>query len=67
MKKVRLKGREKQPDYSVVDRCVKTVSGLEAAHINMSTGEITYDSACVDEDLMRETFAKEGLQMEEVK
>lgn len=67
MKKMRLKGMEDQLDYSVVDRCVKTVNGLEAAHINMSTGEITYDSSCVDEDLMRETFAKEGLTLEEIK
>ena len=65
MKKLRLKGMNDKLDCSVVERCIKTLDGYETVHVNMATGEITYSNDCVDEDLLREAFAKEGLKVEE--
>lgn len=51
---------------TVVERCISTVDGLESAHVNMSTGEITYSKdACIDEEMLRQAFEKEGLCIQE--
>lgn len=67
MKRLRLKGMDNKLDCAAVERCIKTVDGYENVRINMATGEITYNGECVDENLLREAFAKEGLKVEEVK
>lgn len=69
MKKLRVIGKQNLEGCETkVKRCVETVDGLEEAHINMSTGEITYGpGGCTDEQLLREAFAKEGLELEEAK
>lgn len=68
MVKLRIKNLHTLPDNAaMVNRCVSTVDGLEQAHINLSTGEITYSSeACIDESLLREAFLKEGIEVESV-
>lgn len=51
---------------TVINNCIKTVDGLDTAHIDLATGRITYgDEACVDESLMREAFGKEGMTLVE--
>ncbi|KAF4530376.1 hypothetical protein B566_EDAN018520 [Ephemera danica] len=46
---------------TVVQKCVKTVDGYEDVHVNLGTGEISYEAAsCVDEGLLREAFAQEA-------
>jgi copper chaperone CopZ len=51
----------------MVDNVVNTVDGLESVHINLATGEITYGpTACIDEKLMEEAFAKEGYELEDL-
>ena len=69
MKTLRVKGfREKTDCATVIERCVKTVDGYEDIHINTASGEITYQpGTCVDEDILKEALAQEGLTVEEVK
>jgi copper chaperone CopZ len=51
----------------MVDNVVNTVDGLESVHINLATGEITYGpTACIDETVMKEAFAKEGYELEDL-
>ena len=67
MKKMRIKNKGNLLDCQArVNRCIETVDGLEVAHVNMSTGEVTYSKGdCIDEALLREAFAKEGLDLED--
>ena len=67
MKKLRLKGLNDKLNCATVESCIKTVDGYETVSINMATGEISYRADCVDEKLLREALAKEGLDVEEVK
>ena len=67
MKKLRLKGMSDKLNCATIERCIKTVDGYETVHLNMATGEITYSNDCVDEKLLREALAKEGLEIEETK
>lgn len=66
MKTLKLKKPCQTPDQAArISLCVKTVDGLEEAHINMATGEITYGKdACIDEHLLRKAFAEQGLELE---
>lgn len=68
MKKLRLKGLDDTLDCAnIVKRCVATVDGYEDVHVNLATGEITYSpGTCVDEHILKEAFAKEGLVLEVV-
>lgn len=67
MKTKRIKNYNKSMDCTrMVDTVVDTVDGLERAHINLATGEITYGpDACVDEELLKSAFVKEGLELED--
>lgn len=66
MKKFRIKGLENAKDCrSLISNCVETVDGLEMAHINMETGEITYSQGVCDENALRAAFADKGLELEE--
>lgn len=67
MKVLKMKNLLQRPDReNIVTQCLNTVDGLECAHINMNTGEITYgNDACIDEALLRETFAKQGIELED--
>ena len=67
MKKLRLKGLNDKLNCATVESCIKTVDGYETVSVNMATGEITYRADCVDEKLLREALAKEGLDVEDVK
>lgn len=68
MRRKRINGLDKSIDcMRIVDTCVETVDGLERAHINLATGEITYGSdACINEELLHETFGKHGLKLEDM-
>lgn len=49
-----------------ISRAVETVDGLESAHINLATGEITYGpDACINEELLKSAFEEEGLELED--
>lgn len=67
MKKKRIKNFDKSVDCTrTMDTLVKTVDGLERAHINLATGEITYGpDACIDEKLLKDAFAHEGMELED--
>lgn len=67
MKTKRIKNFDKTVDCTrMVDTVVNTVDGLERAHINLATGEITYGSdVCINEELLTSAFAKEGLELED--
>jgi len=67
MRKFRIKNMPQMPNRDkILTKCVDTVNGLECAHINMDTGEISYSAeACIDEKLMREAFSKEGMDIED--
>jgi hypothetical protein len=67
MKVLKMKNLRQMPNQDrVVAHCVETVNGLEYAHINLDTGEITYSSdACIDEQQLRDTFAKQGVELED--
>lgn len=67
MKVLKMKNLRQMPDRDkIIAHCVKTVDGLEYAHINMDTGEIRYGSdACIDEKLMREALAGQGIKVED--
>jgi hypothetical protein len=67
MKILKIKNLRQMPDQdSVIAHCVETVDGLEYAHINMDTGEISYSSeACINEQHLRDTFAKQGVELED--
>ena len=67
MKTKRIINFRQSPDCArQVDTVVNTVDGLERAHINLATGEITYGpDACINEALLEEAFAREGLELEE--
>ncbi len=69
MKKLRLKGLDDRDDCATrIERCVKTNEGFEDVHVNLATGEIFYTpGTCVDPEILKEAFAKEGLEVEEVK
>ncbi len=68
MKKLRLRGLDNPDCATRVQHCVQTSDGFEDVHINMATGEISYSpGTCVDENLLREAFAREGLEVEEMK
>ena len=69
MKKLRVKGlRDRADCATIVQRCMKTVDGYENVHINTATGEITYTpGTCVDEEILKEALAQEGLTVEEMK
>ena len=68
MKKLRLKGLDDKLNCAtIIQRCMKTTDGFEDVHVNTATGEITYSpGTCVDEDILREALAKEGLEVEEI-
>lgn len=67
MKKMMMKNYDKSVDCTrMVDTVVNTVDGLERAHINLATGEITYGpDACINEELLKSAFAKEGVDLED--
>ena len=67
MRKFRIKNMPQKPDRDkILTKCVDTVNGLECVHVNMDTGEISYSNeACIDENLMREAFSKEGMDLED--
>lgn len=67
MKTIRLKNYKNSPDYQkTVSKCIQTVDGMETAHINLGTGEITYsDETCSDEGLLREALKKGGIETHE--
>ena len=67
MKTKRMRNYDKSVDCTrMVDTVVNTVDGLERAHINLATGEITYGpDACIDEELLKSAFAKEGVELED--
>jgi len=66
MKKYRIKGMEKLTDCrQVINSCVDTVDGLESAHIDLQTGEITYKKGTCNENQLKKTFADKGLELEE--
>lgn len=67
MKKKHIKNFDRSVDCTrIVDTVVDTVDGLEKAHINLATGEITYGpDACINERLLKEAFAREGLELED--
>lgn len=68
MKKIRIKDMKNfMACRDTINRCVKDVDGLETAHIDMTTGEISYVKGCVDEKLLREALAREGLELDEEK
>ncbi len=70
MKKLRLKGLDDKMNCStVIERCIKTVDGFEDAYVDLGTGTISYapSTSCVDVDLLKEAFAKEGITAEDVK
>lgn len=68
MARKRMKQFDKSVDCTrMVNTVVNTVDGLEKAHINMATGEITYGpDVCINEELLRDAFAKEGVELEDV-
>lgn len=69
MKQYRAKNGNLLDKQAIVNKCVETVDGLEAAHINLATGEITYSKTdtCIDDSLLCDVFAKAGVELEEVK
>ena len=68
MAKKRIKGLDRSVYCTrLVDTCVETVDGLERAHINMATGEITYGpDVCINEDALHGAFKRQGLELEDV-
>jgi len=68
MKRIKIKNLRQMPSQdTVIAHCVETVDGLEYAHINLDTGEITYSSdACIDEQHLRDTFATQGVELEDL-
>ncbi|MDL2267978.1 heavy metal-binding domain-containing protein [Desulfovibrio sp. OttesenSCG-928-G15] len=67
MKTIRLKNYKNSPDYQrTVSKCIQTVDGMESAHINLGTGEITYSQdACSDEGLLREALKNGGIETQD--
>lgn len=73
MKKFRVCGPEMGPDcQSTLSTAIRTATGLEEAHINMDTGEITYGPATcaakeIDERKLRQAVRDAGYDLEEMK